>query len=211
MKKLLPTLSFVMIGALFLFSAKQERTALYQCVDKNDATQTRASGGIGGYTGSPGDGFDCTDCHDNPIDFSLVASITTNIPASGYVPGQSYTIQVGGTSDGSEFGRGFELTAENASNVAVGSYDLTGATGNPQEITMRSLAAEVARLAGVEPTFDYQPRPQDDPSRRCPDITIARRLLGWEPVVDLADGLEMTLDWFASQIGVDLQPALRAS
>ena len=134
MKKLLPTLSFVMIGALFLFSAKQERTALYQCVDKNDATQTRSSGGIGGYTGSPGDGFDCTDCHDSPIDFSLVASITTNIPASGYVPGQSYTIQVGGTSDGSEFGRGFELTAENASNVAVGSYDLTGATGNPQEI-----------------------------------------------------------------------------
>ena len=68
--------------------------------------------------------------------------------------------------------------------------------GNPQEIPVRELAERVLRLTGSASRLVYRPLPQDDPMQRCPDITLARRLLGWEPVVELDAGLERTIAYF---------------
>ncbi|MEA2689107.1 MAG: dTDP-glucose 4,6-dehydratase [Candidatus Eremiobacteraeota bacterium] len=68
--------------------------------------------------------------------------------------------------------------------------------GNPDEYTIRELAAVTARLAGVELRTEDRPLPPDDPTRRRPDITLARALLDWQPVVPLETGLARTLDYF---------------
>ena len=68
--------------------------------------------------------------------------------------------------------------------------------GNPVEYTIRDVAAVTARLAGVPLRSENRPLPPDDPSRRRPDITLARTLLGWEPAVPLETGLARTLDYF---------------
>jgi len=68
--------------------------------------------------------------------------------------------------------------------------------GNPDEYTIRQLAEVTARLAGVELRTQERPLPPDDPARRRPDISVARSLLEWEPVVGLEDGLARTLDFF---------------
>jgi UDP-glucuronate decarboxylase len=73
--------------------------------------------------------------------------------------------------------------------------------GNPGEFTMRQLADEVGRAAGVEVKVSYRPLPQDDPRQRQPDITRARKLLGWEPTVPLKEGLKRTVEYFAGRIG----------
>src|SRR5438270_45920 len=72
--------------------------------------------------------------------------------------------------------------------------------GNPGEFTMRELAEEVARAAGVEVRTRFCPLPQDDPKQRRPDITRAQRLLGWEPTVPLREGLKRTVAYFAERI-----------
>jgi len=72
--------------------------------------------------------------------------------------------------------------------------------GNPHEITVRELAERVVALTGSASTIEYRPLPQDDPTQRCPDITLARRLLGWEPKVPLDEGLRRTIDYFSSLI-----------
>ncbi|HEX8179987.1 MAG TPA: UDP-glucuronic acid decarboxylase family protein [Pyrinomonadaceae bacterium] len=68
--------------------------------------------------------------------------------------------------------------------------------GNPVEFTMRQLAEETARLCGAEVKLEFHPLPQDDPRQRKPDITRARRLLGWQPTVPLAEGLKRTIAYF---------------
>ncbi len=68
--------------------------------------------------------------------------------------------------------------------------------GNPVEWTILECAREVQKLIGVEGDILFQPLPQDDPKQRKPDITKARRLLGWEPKVMLREGLEKSLDYF---------------
>ena len=68
--------------------------------------------------------------------------------------------------------------------------------GNPEEHTVLELAHAVAEAAGIEPQIRFVDRPVDDPSQRRPDITRARDLLGWEPKVDLREGLERTVAWF---------------
>jgi len=68
--------------------------------------------------------------------------------------------------------------------------------GNPVEFTMLELAAEVQRLTGSQLPLVRRPLPADDPKQRQPDITKARRLLGWEPQVPLAAGLARTIDYF---------------
>ena len=73
--------------------------------------------------------------------------------------------------------------------------------GNPGEFTMKQLAEEVGRSAGVEVKVSYRPLPQDDPRQRQPDITRARKLLGWEPTVPLKEGLKRTIEYFAGRIG----------
>lgn len=68
--------------------------------------------------------------------------------------------------------------------------------GNPCEFTMNEFAKIVLELTGSKSRIVYKPLPQDDPRQRKPDITLARRTLGWEPKVALVDGLKMTIDWF---------------
>jgi dTDP-glucose 4,6-dehydratase len=72
--------------------------------------------------------------------------------------------------------------------------------GNPQEISVLELANTVARLAGTAPEIRFVDRPVDDPSVRQPDISRARRLLSWEPVVGLEEGLKRTIVWFRERL-----------
>ncbi len=73
--------------------------------------------------------------------------------------------------------------------------------GNPTEMTILQLAQQVIDLAGSSSQIQYQPLPQDDPKRRCPDITKARKLLGWEPKVDRPEGIAQTIEYFRSTLG----------
>ena len=68
--------------------------------------------------------------------------------------------------------------------------------GNPDEMTIGEFAERIRFLAGSASPIVYRPLPEDDPKRRRPDISKARRLLGWEPRVPLEDGLRLTLDSF---------------
>jgi UDP-glucuronate decarboxylase len=69
--------------------------------------------------------------------------------------------------------------------------------GNPNEFTIRELAEQVVKLSGSKSKVVLaRPLPEDDPAQRQPDITLARKMLGWEPKVQLADGLRKTIDWF---------------
>ena len=68
--------------------------------------------------------------------------------------------------------------------------------GNPGEFTMLELARLVQDLTGTSVPLERRPLPADDPARRRPDISLARELLGWEPTVDLADGLKRTVAYF---------------
>ncbi len=63
------------------------------------------------------------------------------------------------------------------------------------------LAHLILALTGNRSQVVFRPLPQDDPRRRCPDITRARALLGWEPRVPLRDGLARTLDWLTARVG----------
>jgi UDP-glucuronate decarboxylase len=72
--------------------------------------------------------------------------------------------------------------------------------GNPGEFTMRELAEEVGRAAGVEVRLRQCPLPKDDPRQRRPDITRAQELLGWEPTVPLREGLARTVAYFAERM-----------
>ncbi len=71
--------------------------------------------------------------------------------------------------------------------------------GNPQEITILEFAERIRALLGASTPIVFQPLPQDDPKQRCPDITKARRLLNWEPKVNLDEGLRLTLESFKKQ------------
>jgi UDP-glucuronate decarboxylase len=68
--------------------------------------------------------------------------------------------------------------------------------GNPRETSMLQLAELVQRLTGTESSIVLAPLPQDDPTRRRPDITLARQFLGWEPKVGLEEGLTRTVEYF---------------
>jgi dTDP-glucose 4,6-dehydratase len=73
--------------------------------------------------------------------------------------------------------------------------------GNPVEYTVRELAEMVVELSGSRSEISYGPLPQDDPRRRCPDISRAREVLGWEPRTPTTEGLKKTLAWFARSSG----------
>ena len=74
--------------------------------------------------------------------------------------------------------------------------DLPVNLGNPQEVTMVELAQIIVRLADSKSAIDFRPLPVDDPKQRRPDISRARKLLGWQPDVELEDGLSRTLEYF---------------
>ena len=68
--------------------------------------------------------------------------------------------------------------------------------GNPHEMTIREMAEAIIRLTGSSSPLVAKPLPVDDPKVRQPDITLARKLLGWEPRIDLEEGLTRTIAWF---------------
>jgi dTDP-glucose 4,6-dehydratase len=72
--------------------------------------------------------------------------------------------------------------------------------GNPKEITILEFAERVRSLVGATAPIVFRPLPQDDPKQRCPDITKARRILHWEPKVDLDEGLRLTLQYFREKV-----------
>jgi nucleoside-diphosphate-sugar epimerase len=72
--------------------------------------------------------------------------------------------------------------------------------GNPDEFTVSELAHLVVEITGSASTIRHEPLPVDDPTRRRPDITLARSVLGWEPAVDLREGLLRTAEWFRGAI-----------
>jgi dTDP-glucose 4,6-dehydratase len=69
--------------------------------------------------------------------------------------------------------------------------------GNPDERTVLELAQVILDVTGSASTLTYAPLPTDDPTRRCPDISLARRALGWEPTTKLADGIARTAEYLA--------------
>lgn len=68
--------------------------------------------------------------------------------------------------------------------------------GNPDEISIRDFAEEVLKLTGARQKIVYKPLPKDDPTQRQPDISLAKKLLGWEPRVSRSEGLEITYKYF---------------
>ncbi|MBV8387285.1 MAG: SDR family oxidoreductase [Acidimicrobiia bacterium] len=69
--------------------------------------------------------------------------------------------------------------------------------GNPNEFTVLELAQKVIELTGSSSEIVYEPLPVDDPTQRKPDISLAKRVLGWEPVIPVEEGLRRTAAWFA--------------
>ena len=72
--------------------------------------------------------------------------------------------------------------------------------GNPAEFTIKELALMIKELSGSSSEIVYRPLPQDDPVRRRPDITLARERLGWEPKIQIRDGLPRTIDYFRTML-----------
>jgi dTDP-glucose 4,6-dehydratase len=71
--------------------------------------------------------------------------------------------------------------------------------GNPTEYTVVEIAELIIELSGGEGGIIYEPLPEDDPRRRCPEIRRARETLGWEPRVSAREGLRKTLEWYAGR------------
>ena len=72
--------------------------------------------------------------------------------------------------------------------------------GNPNEFTILECAQRVIAVSGSASTIQYEPLPQDDPKQRRPDISKARRLLGWDPRIHLESGLKLSLDYFRKAV-----------
>jgi len=75
--------------------------------------------------------------------------------------------------------------------------------GNPSEFTILECAKRVLAVTGSKSAIRYEELPQDDPKQRCPDITKAKTLLGWEPKVNLDTGLQMSLEYFKKAVALD--------
>jgi len=73
--------------------------------------------------------------------------------------------------------------------------------GNPTEFTVLELAHRVLEITESSSEITFEPLPRDDPRQRCPDITLAERVLGWRPRIELSEGLTRTLEWYRR--GVD--------
>jgi dTDP-glucose 4,6-dehydratase len=79
-------------------------------------------------------------------------------------------------------------------------YHLPVNVGNPGEITIRQFADEILRLTGSKSQIVFRPMPPDDPKQRKPDISLAKKLLGWEPKVGREEGLKRTLEYFEAKV-----------
>jgi dTDP-glucose 4,6-dehydratase len=74
--------------------------------------------------------------------------------------------------------------------------------GNPTEFTILECAQRVLAVTGSKSALTYEALPQDDPKQRRPDISKAKQLLGWEPKIDLENGLRMSLEYFRREVAV---------
>jgi UDP-glucuronate decarboxylase len=75
--------------------------------------------------------------------------------------------------------------------------------GNPAEITIGDLAEKIIAMTGSKSRLVFGPTPEDDPLRRRPDVSLARHKLGWQPRVDLDDGLRKTIQYFQELLQQD--------
>ena len=84
--------------------------------------------------------------------------------------------------------------------VAFAGSDLAGPVniGNPDEATVLQIAERIIRLSGSRSGIEHIPLPEDDPMIRCPDISLARNALGWQPQISWREGLSETLAWFSA-------------
>lgn len=71
--------------------------------------------------------------------------------------------------------------------------------GNPREFTMLELAELILKMTGSKSSIQFRPLPQDDPKQRKPDISVAKEVIRWEPAVELEEGLEKTIAYFAKE------------
>jgi len=72
--------------------------------------------------------------------------------------------------------------------------------GNPGEFTIKQLAELVIKMTGAESELVYEDLPEDDPLQRCPDISLAKSKLDWQPTIQLEQGLEKTIAYFSATI-----------
>jgi len=82
--------------------------------------------------------------------------------------------------------------------LLLSDYSMPVNIGNPDQITLKEFAEEIITLTGTKQKIVYMPLPQDDPKQRQPDITKAKELLGWEPKIRRAEGLQITYKYFKS-------------
>jgi dTDP-glucose 4,6-dehydratase len=75
--------------------------------------------------------------------------------------------------------------------------------GNPREMTIKQFAEEIIRITGTRSTIEHKPLPEDDPKVRQPDITRAKKVLGWEPKVHFEEGIVKTIDYFREYLKSD--------
>lgn len=80
--------------------------------------------------------------------------------------------------------------------VMMSGYHYPVNLGNPDEYTVKELAELIIKITGSKSDVIYETLPTDDPRRRCPDISLARKLLNWEPAIPVEEGLAQTIAWF---------------
>jgi nucleoside-diphosphate-sugar epimerase len=104
--------------------------------------------------------------------------------------------------DGSQTRSLCYVSDEIAGLVALLDSSLTGPVniGNPDERTVLQLAHVVLELSGSDSPIVYEPLPTDDPTRRCPDITLATEQLGWTPTIELREGIARTIEYLAPKV-----------
>jgi UDP-glucuronate decarboxylase len=83
--------------------------------------------------------------------------------------------------------------------------------GNPEEFTISELAETVLEITGSRSTIERQPLPEDDPAQRQPDISLAKKLLGWSPTIPLRKGLEPTIEYFTAVLERIKSPGMSAA
>ena len=93
------------------------------------------------------------------------------------------------------------------SEIADGIYRLSQSDfhepvniGNPREMTIKQFAEEIIRITGAKSGIEYRPLPVDDPKVRQPDISRAKKVLGWEPKVEFEEGISQTVEYFKTRV-----------
>ena len=84
--------------------------------------------------------------------------------------------------------------------LMMSDYDLPVNIGNPTEMTMLQFAEEIIQPTKSKSKIVFKPLPQDDPKQRKPDITKAKKILGWSPKVPLGEGLAKTIEYFSKKV-----------